>query len=518
MPPRPAVLVFVANDEANAVNIKEQLENKGQKATITIQDGKIKVECIINFKDLEANKNLANDIKNDENIDCDVEYNFSDAVVNLDVNIAKLQASNIKFSYISDTFGTKVGSNEITELKNENENIEQYFEMIEQNKICPNINNTDEKQSQIIDNYNGDDEVAKWFYTQTATLKDTIERQFMGYPDDYELKAVNLLFNPKHAIKFMSYKDCTQAKLMFHGTSLKAFKSIFENGFILQKLNEKGNIGKLYGDGHYFTPQALHAIRYLTQCKDVIKYYDRKLDSFTLIAAFVNAGKVKEVRGTEYRNKPIEKGYDSHHVKVTDGIHSRYIGAPIYKGYYGDVMDEYAIKESERILPRFYITIQLVTHIFVWRDKKINNYFNGGLLKEFQEKYDGKMYGVTDTEIALKIIEIKMSQNKVFVITNGGDDGEAFVKTVREKLKLKTPILVFCSAVDWHKKWASKYDNVIVQSGKNNIVEYIKNTYKYDIKQDLSNNKRLVTVPIGSNVMLCEDMHEKNVKMQNVTI
>merc|ERR1712157_553527 len=83
------------------------------------------------------------------------------------------------------------------------------------------------------------------------------------------------------------------------------------------------------------------------------------------------------------------------------------------------------------------------------------------------------IYGVTTTENALQLIKKKMTQNKVFVITNGADDGQGFVSKVRKNLGLKTAILVFCGAVDWHSKWAAQFENVQVKSGKQHIVDFI---------------------------------------------
>ena len=78
----------------------------------------------------------------------------------------------------------------------------------------------------------------------------------------------------------------------------------------------------------------MHAIRYLELCHDYKKYSSGQLKNYTLIAAFVNPGKVKEVSSLTYRNKDIANGYDSHHVKVTDG-RSGTLGHPISSGYKG---------------------------------------------------------------------------------------------------------------------------------------------------------------------------------------
>lgn len=314
-----------------------------------------------------------------------------------------------------------------------------------------------------------EDPIEQWWINQTGALRHTLELQFTNFEEEYELVGINLLYNSSRAIQFLRHKNYDKSSIMFHGCSQGPMVGIFKEGFKMMS----ASIGKLYGNGHYVTPQAIHAIRYLKFCKDP---KSRNADTVTLIAVFVNPGKVKKVDGAEYRNRPITKGFDSHHARVTDGVHyTKMIGHPVkeHKGYPKNcVMDEYAVRDSTRILPRFYITLQRINKVFIWRDKNIVNNFNSSVLKDMQR--NTSIYGVTDTKKALELIRSKMSGgNKVYVITNGAHDGQGFVDTVRNELNLDTSILVFCCAVEWHSKWAQLYSDVQVGTGRATITRFI---------------------------------------------
>lgn len=329
-------------------------------------------------------------------------------------------------------------------------------------------------------------EAEEWWIDQTRDLIETFNEQMTCSQDEYKLMRIDLLFNRNCTNRFMKLHDnvfdLKNVKIMFHGA--KTLQSMFEQGFLLSK---KGSIGKLYGNGHYLTTQAIHAIRYLKWCKTSPQgnEYNKPGHTLKILGALVNPGKIKVISDTTYCDKEIGDNYDSHFVKVSDGVFKPWkygLGHPIDRDgrYKGFKMEEYAIKDSNRILPRFFMTVKHTNHIFIWRDKNTNNEFNSSVKKEV-EKMDGKLYGATDSNTALAIgtIKLKNQANIVHFITNGAYDGKGFVEKIRTDLCLQTDILVFCGAVKWHSKWAKLFKNVYVKHGRQSILEFYKTHLQY---------------------------------------
>eukprot|EP00484_Ammonia_sp_Unknown_P030071 CAMPEP_0197027158 /NCGR_PEP_ID=MMETSP1384-20130603/7115_1 /TAXON_ID=29189 /ORGANISM="Ammonia sp." /LENGTH=476 /DNA_ID=CAMNT_0042455957 /DNA_START=35 /DNA_END=1465 /DNA_ORIENTATION=- len=469
--------VGIQTNLQNVGAIQYALGQKGIKSTMEQKpDSSVVIRYSVPLGQLANVDELVQSVIAEQNVDdSDIKWDHSipTRIVEMDMKLAMQQVSNVKFSHIDNMIAPELGMDKLEQHKiSDIDTMQEFFNITLPTPTSP----TPSKAQQTTDalGIDGDDQVEKWWFQQTSTLRHKVEAQFEGFAEEFELIAINLLYNSKHTVKFIRHKGYEDAALMFHGAKQEDMGSIFQTGF---RFFPGKSIGSLYGKGHYFTPQALHAIRYLEKCKG---YRNQK--QFSLIAAFVNPGKVKTIEGHKARNKAIADGYDSHYARVTDGVTKledgvMWIGQHINKhaGYTGDVMEEYAVKDGTRILPRFFITLRRCEKVFVWRDKNIANKFNGNVLKELKERV--AIYGVTESQRALQLIRKKMSyaKNKVFVITNGADDGEGFVSNVRNELKLDTDILVFCGAVDWHSKWANKFKNVEVKCGKKYIVSFIEN-------------------------------------------
>eukprot|EP01083_Nonionella_stella_P079322 217570_1 len=107
--------------------------------------------------------------------------------------------------------------------------------------------------------------------------------------------------------------------------------------------------------------------------------------------------------------------------------------------------------------------------VFIWRDKNVNNSFNSNIFGS-----DGtNVHCATTTEQAIKLINRFKSSHTVYVITNGGDNAKDFVHTVRYILNISTELVVFCSAVQYHRTWASNYPNVEVLNGQSNLKNWV---------------------------------------------
>eukprot|EP01083_Nonionella_stella_P000713 2024_1 len=204
----------------------------------------------------------------------------------------------------------------------------------------------------------------QWILKQTKALKSSLEMALSKLKDKYVVSAICMLDNDDAFAKFMQHSDVEKSKLLFHGTNLEALGSIYQTG-----LRHGG--GAVYGHGSYLTSSPLHSINYMMCYKTGVS----ATGAYTLIAAYVNCGNIKEIYDASYNQKQIAYGYDTHYIaKVASAPNKRYLGYPMAYiqrntgvKYKGEVADEYAVKEVTRILPRFYITLSKV-------DDELNNY------------------------------------------------------------------------------------------------------------------------------------------------
>eukprot|EP01083_Nonionella_stella_P210074 760895_1 len=135
--------------------------------------------------------------------------------------------------------------------------------------------------------------------------------------------------------------------------------------------------------------------------------------------------------------------------------------------------NEWSKDEIDRITQRekqsiFEYTIRH-TPTFVWRDPNVKNEYNS---KVFEQ--DKHVHFTTTTKEAIRLIkQFKQEQRIIHVITNGGDNAKEFINIVRDAMKLRTELVIFCTAVDYVKAWAVNYDNVHVMSGADNLCEWV---------------------------------------------
>jgi len=64
----------------------------------------------------------------------------------------------------------------------------------------------------------------------------------------------------------------------------------------------------------------------------------------------------------------------------------------------------------------------------------------------------------------------------LLIITNG-NEGEDFVKQIREKVKVPCTIIVFCLSVDIHSQWAKNYQDVKVTSKGAEVLDIAKQIF-----------------------------------------
>jgi len=257
-----------------------------------------------------------------------------------------------------------------------------------------------------------------------------------------------------------------KVKLLFHATKIQNIDSIVGSGF------KSKFIGALdagwYGRGHYFSSYPEYCLGLQGGFA-----YSQANDSglYALIGAHVNLGNINQIY-QQCTGAPLPSDVDSHYVEVNSG------GQPFTENVDTLKFDEYVIKPinnpdlpNDSILPRFIFILKEITKIIIWRDPNIGNDENSQVYQELEAKGNFSIYGTTTSDQALDLITRKKDKAKIYVITNGGNNGKEFVTAVRKLID--TPVCVFCNAVAHHKVWADTLSNVIVTGDNWKVSDFV---------------------------------------------
>eukprot|EP01083_Nonionella_stella_P193171 713721_1 len=331
-----------------------------------------------------------------------------------------------------------------------------------------------QKDDDLIDNEHEKDMLSsaqQWLLQQAESLRNAIMTALQNCSNEYEISAICLLDNEQSVNEFIKHPQYQKSKLLFHGTKLEHLESIYKNGFDDKFIGSANDPG-WYGKGHYFTSYPQYAMPY---CEH------NAFGQGTLIVSYVNCGTSYQVYDSQtYYGKTLKNGYDSHYVKVDSSGES--IPKSELKNYEDDIFDEYVIPTGQRVLPRFCVTFTEKGRVVVWRDKKLENVENSGILDKLRKS--NVVYGAKTTKEALQIIKKKRDRNKVFLITNGADNSEELVKSVRHKLNIQEPILIFTGSMDYDEFWRNNYRNVKVTTSSDDVFEFVTNNLSNEDVED----------------------------------
>ena len=184
-------------------------------------------------------------------------------------------------------------------------------------------------------------------------------------------------------------------------------------------------------------------------------------DSFFFIVCEVYYDKLKfeQAYNREKEHTPVPK-YGNRYIVVNDQEDSiKKEEIENYKKFKGN---EYLITEKEQILPLLSMTVKRVEFLIIWRDNNFDS-FNPNGYQYFQEmlefnykikKYVGsnlktKIYYFNESNVTLKLIKRK-KYNKIILITNGANNGEAFIDNAWKIIGNNTITLVTCYLAKKH--------------------------------------------------------------------
>ena len=303
--------------------------------------------------------------------------------------------------------------------------------------------------------------------------------------DDYDIFKANKIKCPN-----------VEEQLLYHGTKVDYIVSILSS-FIDINRNTCTKLGK----GFYLSDLFEVSWRYRSSTS-----VDNKIpkigDSFSILVCNTFYSK----NHIEYCYKPInnDKLIPLNHLRIAKvkSNTSHVISEEELKNYKYYIQNEYLLSIKEQIIPMYAICLRRVEYLIIWRDnnfdknKNSNNYDDFDKMVEFNmemqnfafRELNSKIYHVNTTEEGLKLIDRK-KYNKIVIITNGGNNGEEFIKESRKLIGAESIAYVSCYIPSNHINWVSQLPNTLLSDDKEIFQNFLKNA----ITENKSEMKNLKT-------------------------
>ncbi len=284
--------------------------------------------------------------------------------------------------------------------------------------------------------------------------------------------------------KFKAYKTkCpnVEEKLLFHGTKEDHIVSILKT-FINIDRNKTYKLGK----GFYLSDLFEVSWRYRSS-----NGYDPNIpkigDSFSILICntFYSKNHIEHCYKEIFKDETIPMN----HLRFAKAKSNpnEIISENELKNYKNYFQNEYLLSHQEQILPIYAICLRRVEYLIVWRDNNFNvnnpnNYQNFDKMIEFNKEMknfayrelNSKIYYVKTTEEGLKLIDRK-KYNKIIIITNGGNNGEDFIKESRKIIGANSIAYVTCYIPKNHINWVSKLKNTLLSNDEEIFKDFLKN-------------------------------------------
>ena len=299
---------------------------------------------------------------------------------------------------------------------------------------------------------------------------------------EYQLVRIYTIDRDDYDIFKENKNNCPNAeeKLLFHGTKVDYIVSILKT-FIDINRNTCTKLGK----GFYLSD--LFEVSWRYRSSTSIDYSIPKIgDSFSILVCNTYFSK----NNVELCYKPLNDTnlIPINHLRLAKvkSDTSEVITEEELKDYKYYIQNEYLISHQEQILPIYAICIRRVEYLIIWRDNNFdknnpNNYDDFDKMFEFNvemqnyayRELNTKIYYVKTTEEGLKLIDRK-KYNKIIIITNGGNNGEEFIKESRKIMGGNPIAYVSCYIPNNHIDWVSKLPNTILSDDKEIFQDFLK--------------------------------------------
>ena len=264
---------------------------------------------------------------------------------------------------------------------------------------------------------------------------------------------------------------------LFHGTERDAVFGILEDEFTFSK---GGKLGK----GAYFSDLLDVSWRYPKNYNNIPK----PGDSFPVLVCdtFYSKNEFQICESKIYGDKKIPKNGVRFGNASNDG--GDILSLKTLKNYKNFIQTEYLFDNLDQFKPIYGIILRRVNYLIIWRDNNFdpnnpNNYDDDDFKKmlEFNKEMknfafreiNSKIYYVSSTKEALKLVDRK-KYNKIILITNGGNNGEQFIKEARKILGGNTIALVSCFMPSNHINWVIKLPNTLLSNEKKFFEDFLR--------------------------------------------
>ena len=259
--------------------------------------------------------------------------------------------------------------------------------------------------------------------------------------------------------------------LLFHGTEESNHQSIFDTGFSLDDDHWGDTDAGYIGKGIYLSPLPEYSASYIKETDGITRfnYYEPVKVGVTckLLGCLALVGQTKQLYERTSESE-IQSHLQSHWAWVNkDG--------DITKVESDFFAQEYAIKETVHVYPRFRVSLVRVTKEVVWVDPNINNDENSRYVAELKQMDGISLFATSRRDKALAALKKGKVATDYRAVT-AGRGGEEFVRSLRAA-GIHCKVMVFCGAVAYHKEWAKKFSNVEVTNSVSIFKKYA--TWKY---------------------------------------
>ena len=319
----------------------------------------------------------------------------------------------------------------------------------------------------------------------------------------FEYTIVHILIVEKDDTKYLEEKSkCPNltTKNLFHGTNVNAVTGILSSQFRHASCH-------IFGIGTYFTDILDYAWfyageKYRENCRTIPKVGD----TFTCVASEIY-----------YDNSKLEVVYncDKMNVEVVkNGIRCAYadFGTKIMdkkelEKYNGFIGNEFVLTDSSQYLPIYGVTFKRVEYLVIWRDYNFSEYnkdlfgdetnkkiqtFHEKIKKLFLRELDCRIYCISTTEEALKLVNRK-KYNKIVIITNGNNNGQDFIIKARRIIGSNPIAAVSALNIEGHDQWIKNLENVLLINDVDFHAKFIKcikmkdKNYYEQLRQEIIN-------------------------------
>jgi len=272
-------------------------------------------------------------------------------------------------------------------------------------------------------------------------------------------------------------EQCPNIKeqLLFHGTKNEYIVSILKTFIDIEQ-----NKGNKLGKGFYLSDLFEVSWRYGGGWGNIPKVGD----SFSVLVCntYYSQDLFENIQKEIWKDELIPKNA----VRFSKvGANFSVIPPEELNNYDKFIQNEFLISHKEQMIPIYGIILRRVEYLIIWRDNNFdknnpNNYDDYEIMLKFNQEMkdfayrtiNTKIYYVSSTEEGLKLIDRK-KYNKIIIITNGGNNGEEYIKEARKIIGGNTLALVSCYMPDNHIKWVSELPNTLLSNEKEIFEEFL---------------------------------------------